>query len=130
MEYVRWQSESNSDAGDGATLRDHWEVAARRGNVDAIARLRQPELPESVEYLWGWLIELHGRSGVNMAGLNPLSYGTIEAWARLTGRQPDSLEVEALLMLDAAMLRPDTDRAVEPEAAPPRDDAWPEKKNG
>ena len=50
-----------------------------------------------------WVLELHGRSGVNMAGLNPLSYTTLMDWATLTDVDPDPLEVEALMALDAAL---------------------------
>jgi hypothetical protein len=117
---------ANEAVGD-VTAFDHWQVAARRGNEAAIAKLTPPELPESVAYLWDWVMELHGRSGAHMAGLNPLSYATLEAWMRLSGYTLDPLEVQALIMLDAALL----DRS-EPEPDTPepvvRDDAWPEKK--
>ncbi len=64
-----------------------------------------------------------------MTGLNPLSYETIEAWSRLTGRELDRREVEALLQLDAVLLM----RRAEPETtepATPPVDAWPEKRDG
>jgi hypothetical protein len=41
----------------------------------------------------------------------PLTYERIEAWARMTGRTPDVLEVEGLIYLDAAARNP----AKEPE---------------
>lgn len=129
MDYARWQAQAGEAVGDGSTARDHWEVAARRGNPLAIARLTPPEIPESVDYLWGWTMELHGRSGAHMAGLNPLSYATVDAWSRLTHTYPDPLEVHALMALDAVLLGSEPPTEQEPDERV-RDDAWPEKKHG
>jgi hypothetical protein len=68
--------------------------------------LQAPEYPEGVEYLREWVYELHGRSGVGMGGLMPLSYTTIADWARLKEVDIDPHEVGALIALDAAMLAP------------------------
>jgi hypothetical protein len=127
MEFARWTVQANEPVGDGTVARDHWEAAARRGSAAALARLEGPPIPESVEYLWGWLMELHGRSGAHMSGINPLSYSTVAEWARLTRTDVDTLEVRALMQLDAALLARTED--VE-EEAPPADvtPAWPEKK--
>jgi hypothetical protein len=111
----------------GATAYDHWQIAARRGSEVAIARLTPPELPESVAYLWEWVMELHGRSGAHMAGLNPLNYATLESWMRLTGYTLDPLEVQALIALDAALLDRSEPEPDEPEPVI-RDDAWPTRK--
>lgn len=92
---------------DGVTRRSHLEVAASRGNAKAIAALEGPPYPEPLRYLHGWAMELVGRSGADMNGLAPISYGTIADWARLTGRAPAPHEIRALLRLDAAMRRPD-----------------------
>jgi hypothetical protein len=92
---------------DGSTRRAHLEAAARRGHPAAVAALEGPECPDAVSYLRDWLHELHGRSGVGMSGLAPLTYGAIADWARLTGRRPHPYEVRALLTLDAVMLFPD-----------------------
>lgn len=127
MDYARWQAQVGEAVGDGSTARDHWEVAARRGNPLAIARLTAPPMPDTVAYMWDWLMELHGRSGASMAGLLPLNYTTIDAWARMTGTDIHPLEVRALIALDGVLLSAEP----EPEAEPaPRNDAWPERKNG
>lgn len=127
MDYARAYMAGSQRADDGATLREHWERAAARGSTTARARLRLPEFPEELGYLWEWGMALHGRSGVSMAGINPLTFEAIEAWARLHGCAPSPLEVEGLLMLDSA-LRPspaeDKQEAEEPRITP----AWPEKK--
>ena len=125
MEYARHQAEGSKRADDGSLVREHWEHAAARGSTAARAKLQAPEFPEALEYLWGWTLELYGRSGVSMAGLNPLTYQTLDAWARLTGRDPMPHEVEALILLDAALRsEPDDTEADEPPEPP----AWPEPK--
>ena len=123
MEYARHQAEGSKRADDGSTMREHWEHAAARGSVAARAKLEAPEFPEQLSYLWSWTLELHGRSGVSMAGLNPLTYQTLDAWARLTGRDPMPHEVEALILLDAA-LRPENGPKTDTDE-PPEPPAWP-----
>ena len=127
MDYARHQAECSKRADGGATQRDHWELAAAQGSTVARAKLEAPEFPEELAYMWDWTTELHGRSGVNMAGLNPLSYGTIDAWGRLTDRVLTPHEVEGLILLDAA-LRPPDDVKSEPDE-PAEVPAWPEPKD-
>lgn len=131
MQYIEWEAEAFADAGDGSRNIDHWQKAARRGNSFALAKINGPEFPEQLDYLWRWLYELHGRSGMHMSGVNPLDYATIKSWGELTGRDPTSLEVEALIRMDAALITgaASRDRAEAPEPTP-GSDAWPEKKNG
>ena len=104
VEYARWDAEMRHKTDDGAEVRAYLEASARKGNAEAVAKLHGPEFPEDVEYLWHWGLELHGRSGIGMAGLAPLAYGTVTDWALLTGNVPDALEVEALIAIDAALL--------------------------
>jgi hypothetical protein len=61
-------------------------------------------VPESVAYLREWFFEVHGRSGVSMAGAAPLSYDTIHAWVRAMDIRPAPTddEIAALMMLDSA----------------------------
>ena len=128
MDYAAHYVECSQKAEGGSTMRDHWEAAARSGSVVAADKLVAPEFPEELSYLWDWTLELHGRSGAGMAGLNPLSYETIDAWGRLTGRDPMPHEVEGLILLDAA-LRPVSDSDEPVEAEPTETPAWPEQKN-
>ncbi len=94
------------------------------------AKLDSAPFPDSVAYLWEWVVALHGRSGVGMGGAAPLSYSTVEAWAKLTGHRPLPYEVEALMVLDAAMMSKGdvatSDEADEPEQVVTP--AWPAKK--
>ena len=103
MAYARWYMESSREV-EGASNRAHWEAAARKGNEDAIRKLHGPEFPESLDYLWNWALQLYGRSGMSMAGLLPLSYTTIAAWAELTEQWPTPREVRALIQLDGEMI--------------------------
>lgn len=116
---------------DGATQRDHWEAAARGGSEAALARLTAPEYPDCVQYLWDWVMELHGRSGVGMSGPAPLSYEAIEAWSRLRGTSPTAQEVLALISLDRALMAGgEAEKKSEPEAEPPEQRKWPTRKPG
>ena len=42
-----------------------------------------------------------------MAGFAPLSWATVDAWARRTGAEPDADDIDALFALDAVLLHPD-----------------------
>lgn len=68
--------------------------------------LEGPEVSRPVAYLWGWYMELARTAQVTQAGVQPIGYGEIDAWARLTGRSPMPHEVEALLQLDMALRVP------------------------
>lgn len=51
-----------------------------------------------------WAYQLHGRSGVGMAGVVPVSYREIESWQRLMDiGHLEPHEVEALVLLDMAL---------------------------
>lgn len=89
--------------------RKHLEFQAARGRADAIRELQGPPCPRELEYLLVWVYELHGRSGVGQASLNPVSHAEIAAWAWLTHRRPSAEEVNALIQLDAALLFPNAE---------------------
>lgn len=44
-----------------------------------------------------------------MAGAQPVTWADMEGWARLTGRNPDPAEIQALLEVTAVMGLPDKD---------------------
>lgn len=66
--------------------------------------LRPKPCPEGLRYLAAWAWELFGRSGAGPAGLAPVSYPTINAWARMKGVTLAPHEVDALVVLDGAIL--------------------------
>lgn len=59
-----------------------------------------PEYPAGLEYLLEWSADLFYKSGADLNGIGPLTYLTIDAWARLTDTDVAPHEVEALLLLD------------------------------
>lgn len=130
MEYVRHEARLDAPTEDGSTRRKYLEKSAERGNVVAIAALRGPEIPDVIAYLLNDLDELHGRSGVDMNGLLPLTYATLSAWAALRGRRLQPHEVDALLVLDAIRLHPGEDEPKSTESTPAPQPAWPVKKTG
>ena len=125
--------ELNRAGPDGSPQRAHWEEGARVGNAAALAHLTPPEYPDCMQYLWDWALELHGRSGVGMGGLAPLTYEAIMAWAVLRRVRLTPAEVAALITIDTVLCsgsgekKPEATAATE-EPAPQR--AWPERKPG
>ena len=80
---------------------------AKRGRKDAQAKLEGPGFPERLAYLWRWFEELEQSREMGPHGLQPLTYVQIDAWARLTDRQPEPHETRLLMTLDAVMRFPD-----------------------
>lgn len=83
------------------------QAAARRGVASARTLLADPPFPESLDYLWGWWLELERSRTYGMHGPDPLTYQQIDAWARLTEQRPAPHEVAALLALDLVARFPD-----------------------
>jgi hypothetical protein len=131
--YVRHEARCNAladpkDPSKG-TNREWWRAAARKGRPDAVRALQGPPYPTELDYLYRWALALHGRSGVGMTGVAPLSPVVVESWARQTHRRVDAMEFDALMLVDAAlrapvdMDEPPTTGTVESSAS-----AWPTKK--
>jgi len=111
----------------------HLRRQAKHGNKAAIEFFEtEPVVPDEVRYLLGWLDMLYGRSGAHMSGLNPLTYTTIESWQRSMDIQELSpMEVEALLILDAARMfeyTPEADKEEEAPIVPRVYPQWPTRK--
>ena len=85
------------------------EKLAAKGDARAIAALDGPEFPDCLDYLYRWAVDMHGRSGVGMGGLMPLSYSTIADYSRLNDIYIAPHEVAALILLDSVMLSPGED---------------------
>jgi len=60
-------------------------------------------MPRELAYLWRWYRELERTRQISAHGLQSMTYAEIDAWARLTGRNPMPHEVDGLLALDAAV---------------------------
>lgn len=65
------------------------------------AEAEPPECPEELAHVMGWFIELSAARQPGFAGLAAITYADIDAWKRLTGREPDAYEVGCLTLLDA-----------------------------
>lgn len=63
-----------------------------------------PDVPENGEYLWAWFQELSSGRGNNGFGVLPLSWADMDAWARLTGNQPEPWETAILRNMDDTFL--------------------------
>lgn len=86
-------------------------------------------MPDEVEYLIDWTYELVGRSGVGMSGVAPLTYTTVEAWARLKDiGELHPMEVEALLLFDSILLTRKETTGGEESNLPKEPPKWPSKK--
>jgi hypothetical protein len=95
---------------EGKPVRAHLEGLLKLKRISAdtareIARLTGPECPESMETLLGWAWELD-RTRWGPDGRLPFSYPMVESWARMTGRQPTTWEVDGLFRVDIAMRSP------------------------
>jgi hypothetical protein len=116
LAHVAHEARIGKPADDGTVEREHLEQRVRqeiaRHGEDhprtraAMALLDGPPVPSAFNYLLGWSLELHGRSGVGMDGYAPLSFASVESWARLTGRTIEPHEVHALLSLDEVRRNP------------------------
>jgi hypothetical protein len=107
---VRHEARLNERGKDGVSAREHLEgrlrMALLMGKSPVIEGLDPPPFPDCLTYLRDWLFELHGRSGLGMSGAAPLSYATIEYWAKLNDITVQPHEVQALLVLDSVYLNP------------------------
>lgn len=81
-------------------------LAAERGSESARLALEGPECPASLLYLLGLAYAVHGRSGVGMSGLAPLSWTTLDAMCRLSALTLDAEDIDGLFVLDSVMLNP------------------------
>lgn len=66
--------------------------------------LVQPEMDDSLIYLWGWFIELNSQRTSNGFGGNPIQFVDIQAWASLTQRNPTPWEIKTIRRLDQVWL--------------------------
>lgn len=70
------------------------------------SELLGPEIPDALSYLWDWLMELDVAREIGANGPLPFTYQQLDAWARLTDRDPTPLEVDALMKLGLVLLYP------------------------
>lgn len=105
LAHVAHEARLSAQVADGSTVRDHLAVAVRIGRKTQAA-VDGPEPPPGLLYVLEWHHEISASRSVGPAGLNPISYVDIDAWARLTDRRPRPHEVQALLRIDYEVRRP------------------------
>ncbi len=84
----------------GSSYRETYQVGARNGDANAIARLEGPPLPESLAYLWSWYLELRAMQHVGMNGVDPLDNAELRAWQQNTDRTLEPWEFSTIVALD------------------------------
>ncbi len=70
----------------------------------AVLELDGPECPLELAYLFGWFLELAATRGSSGFAPAPISFGEIDAWARLMRIRPSPDEVGVLRRLDQVFL--------------------------
>lgn len=63
-----------------------------------------PPIPEELQYLWGFFLDLSRQRASNGFGILPLQYSDILAWLVLNQLSLDRWELDAILRLDGAYL--------------------------
>ncbi len=81
-----------------STVRQNYESAARQ-LPEFAKRLIGPPLPQSMEYLWQWFIELHRGRTLNGMGPTRASHQDVLAWQQMYGVHPRPWELRALMSL-------------------------------
>lgn len=66
--------------------------------------VEDPDIPEAVEHVFEWFMELSRARGSNGFGSNPISHMEIAAWSALYGIQPLPRELRMIAAMDAAFL--------------------------
>lgn len=132
LAYVRHEARLNARQVDGSTLRATLEEKARRKQLtpNGEATLYGPVFPDALSYLYQWFSELSRTRGASMAGIAPITYQDVAAWAGLTDNRPLPHEVDAIMALDAEWrisMTPDEEKPAETDA-PKVERAWPAKK--
>jgi hypothetical protein len=103
IEFAAHQFRLDKPRGDGSTDRQHLQAVAERSPA-AAEQLAGPPLPAAIAHVWAWFCQLDAGRGGGGFGPTPLSWGTLDAWARLTRTRPTAFEVHCLLALDGQRL--------------------------
>lgn len=82
-------------------MSDHYAVLEKKGRK---VRPKGPTLPPEAVYLWNHFTLLHAARTGNGMGPNPITYGELDAYSRMTGAAFDPWEVRAIRALDDAYL--------------------------
>ena len=99
-----------------------WDRFAER-MAEAVRRSvrtsRTPVVPEGGAVLWGTFWSLCATRSQGFSGPNPITYGEIEAWSRLSGTPLEPHHVAVLTWMDRAFLAALANRAEGPPKVSP-----------
>jgi hypothetical protein len=99
---VKSEKKLNARQEDGATLRQHYQMAEKHGHK--VEELIQPVVDVQVKYLWRWFCELsHGRDYNNVSP-NTLKWSEINSWSNMMKRNLNEWEVFTLLAMDRSFI--------------------------
>lgn len=87
----------------GITRRDELEQVKKQTG-ESISELEYAEIPDCVNYLWQWFVELSSSRSSSGFGANPISYLEINAWDKLNMHWIRPWEVETIKRMDAIFL--------------------------
>lgn len=68
------------------------------------AELDGPEMPDGVQHIWQWFLELNKRRDPGV-GRSPITYTSMAAFFGLYGFTPDAWELRAIESLDDLILK-------------------------
>ena len=103
VEFGKREFELDTPQDDGSRLRDHAErILKSTGQIPVEYQSLEP--PEALFHCWYWFLELNRTRTSNGFGQNPISYAEVVSWSQLTGVDPEPLEVQAVMSLDAAYM--------------------------
>ena len=67
---------------------------------------KEPAVSAGGEVLLSWWREIDAGRRTGMNGAEPVAYMDIDAWARLTGREPTPEEVSMIMSIERTVLNP------------------------
>lgn len=87
----------------GVSRRDELkQIEKQKG--ESVPELECIEMPDCVDYLWEWFLELNMSRSSNGFGANPISYLEIQAWNELKIKHISPWEVKTIKAMDAVFL--------------------------
>lgn len=90
---------------DGATLRQHLEMAYQASGIKPEQLEREIELPVRTEHIWGYFVDLHNERTSNGMGPNKITSTAIKDWCIVTRTRLEYWEVMAIKHLDNLWMR-------------------------
>jgi hypothetical protein len=100
MEHLGQMAQPSGDK----TTREHLTALAMRGDRQAKALLRGPEVPSVVLHLYEWWGEVAAGRGAGGLGPAGLTWQDISGWMAVTQTEVTPLEAQTILRMDRAFL--------------------------